>query len=435
MNIYYFIYKLASTLFLSIGIIPFLVFSAISGKYWKNLQERFGYLPGEIKGFASGVPRLWIHAVSLGEIKVAKSIIDSIKESVPECSVILSTTTEHGRDLANEMFSHKVPVIYAPIDFFLIVKKVVRFINPDILVFLETEIWPSWIIETRKQGTKIALLNGRISQRSFKSYLRFKLFFKKILSNLDIFSMISEIDRERILMLGAAPEKTTINGNAKYDSIIEQISPGREKEIRDKLLIDESTPVIVAGSTRTGEEDIILNAYKKILRKVPETIFIIAPRHLERVGEIIRLVEKKGFAYHLRTEFDNSQKERKEKVIIIDKYGELFDIYSIATIAFCGASLVPLGGQNPFEPAAWGVPVFHGPYMDDFQDARLLLEETGGNVEVSGEDEFADQAVKVMSSSDMLKKKGDAARKALLKNRNAATKHAMVIKELLSGIS
>lgn len=432
MNIFYIAYKLLGTLLTFIGIIPFLIFTVLSGKYGENLKERFGYIPNGIKRTPSHAIRIWIHAVSLGEIKVAKSIVAEIKTSSPECSVVLSTTTEHGRALAKEMFPSEVQVIYAPIDIFLVVKKVIRLVNPDILIFLETEIWPSWIIESRKQGVKIVLLNGRISERSFKNYLKLKWFFKKVLESFDHLSMISKLDRDRITMLGANPEKTSVNGNAKYDLIFNQVMPGKAEEIREKLGIAESAPVIVAGSTRTGEDDILLKSYKKILKEIPDTILILAPRHLERVDYIIRLLEKEDFGYHLWTEFDAQVKERQKSIIIIDKYGELFNIYSISTLAFCGASLVPLGGQNPFEPAAWSVPVFHGPHMDDFQDARLLLDETGGNVVVNGEDEFTDNALKIINDRDLLKKKGEAAREAFLKNHLAAERQAAIVNKLIN---
>jgi len=434
MNIFYITYKLISTLALFLGIIPFVIFTVISGKYGKGLRERFGYIPREIKRKPSHALRIWIHAVSLGEIKVAKSIIDAIKVSEPGCSIILSTTTEHGRAQAKEMFPPEIQVIYAPVDVFFVIQKVIKLINPDILIFLETEIWPSWIIESRKKGVKIVLLNGRISRRSFKNYLRFKLFFKRILESFDHLSMISEIDRERISMLGAGPEKTSVNGNAKYDLIIDQVVSGKAEEIREKLQIAESIPVIVAGSTRTGEDDILLKSYKKILKEIPEAILILAPRHLERVEHIVRLLEKEGLEYHLWTEVTVPMKKREKSIIIVDKYGELFDIYSIATIAFCGASLVPLGGQNPFEPAAWSVPVFHGPFMDDFQDARLLLDETGGNVVVRGLDEFTDKALEIINDRDLLKKKGKAAREALLKNHLAAERHAVIVNNLINDL-
>lgn len=434
MNIFYFGYKILSTFLVLLGIVPFFVFTMISGKYRKHLGERFGFFPERMKDFlfCSKGPRIWIHAVSLGEIKVAMAIVSSLKTSSPDCTVILSTATEHGRELAVELFADSLPVIYAPVDCFLIVRKVLRFINPDVLLFLETEIWPSWIIEARNHGVEIALLNGRISSRSFRHYLKFSCFFKIIMKNISIFSMISDVDRDRAIQLGADPDKITVNGNAKYDFLPDQAIPGTDTIVREKLFIDSSAPVIVAGSTRTGEEEVLLKAYDRIMKKFPETLLIIAPRHLERMDDIISLLEDRGTGYHLRSEFDGKLKKRKEKVILIDKYGELFNIYSIATIAFCGASLVPLGGQNPFEPAAWGVPVFHGPYMGDFHDAKHLLDETGGNIEIHGDNEFYDRALELMCDGNLLKKKGEAAKKALLKNKGAAINHAVLIRKILS---
>ncbi len=370
MNIFYFLYRVLTVILLSLLLFPFLMFILITGKYRKHLNERFGFIPHDnLKKFITG-PRIWIHAVSLGEIKVANSIIASLKAQIPECSVLLSTTTEHGRNLAVELLGDEVSIIYSPVDIFFSVKKSLRHVDPDILVFLETEIWPSWIIEAHRMGIKIVLLNGRISKRSFKRYLRLKPFLKNILSNFHTLSMISEEDKKRITSIGAEPERTVVNGNAKYDLLIKQTLPGMNEKIRSIFDIGSDTKVIIAGSTRTGEEVILLDAFCKIIKHFPDTILIIAPRHLERIKDIVELLQKNELGYHLRSELGTSGFGRKENILVIDSYGELFNIYSAGSIAFCGASLVPLGGQNPLEAAAWGIPVFHGPHMDDFLDAK-----------------------------------------------------------------
>ena len=427
MNIFYFFYRVLTLVLLSLFLFPFLIFTLVTGKYRKHFIERFGFVPGKSLKHFSNKPKIWIHAVSLGEIKVANSIITSLKEMIPACSVLLSTTTEHGRDLAVELLGDEVSVIYSPIDFFPSVKKALRQVRPDVLIFLETELWPSWIIEAQKAGIKVVLLNGRISKRSLKSYIRFKPFFKSILSNFHTLSMISDEDKNHISLIGADPEKTVVNGNAKYDMLIAQTAPGMNEDIRNVLDIGLDTPVIVAGSTRTGEEVILLNAFRGIAGRFPDAVLIIAPRHLERVKDIVQLLQKNGLGYHLRSELVTSGKRRENNILVIDCYGELFNIYSTGSIAFCGASLVPLGGQNPLEPAAWGTTVFYGPYMDDFWDAKKLLEKYDAGIEVTDHVDFAEKAVYFLSNPELLTKKGLSAKRALMDSKDASKKHAGVI--------
>ena len=432
MNIFYFLYRILTLSLFSILLFPFLLFALITGKYRKHFKERLGFIAkGSLKNL-SGEPRIWIHAVSLGEIKVACSIISALRELMPRSSVLLSANTEHGRNLALEMLGDRIPIIYAPVDLFLFVRKALKKINPDALIFLETEIWPSWIIEARRAGIKIALLNGRISGRSLKNYLRFKPFFKNILSNFDTLSMISEEDRKHIILIGADPEKTIVNGNAKYDMLIHQTEPRMNENIRRLLDIDPGVPVIVAGSTRTGEEEILLDAFRNISGDFPDAVLIIAPRHIERVKDIIEILRKKRLGYHLRSEIGPSDFRREQNIIIIDCYGELFNIYSAANIAFCGASLVPLGGQNPLEPAAWGTPVFHGPHMNEFLGAADLLKRYDASIEVTDHADLSEKAVFLLKRPDLLRQKGIAAKKALTESLGASEKHARVIADFIN---
>jgi 3-deoxy-D-manno-octulosonic-acid transferase len=410
----------------------FWLYARFSGRYRKNLKERLGYISRDLTR-SLGSPRIWIHAVSLGEVKVAESIIRSLRDIMPDCSIILSTSTEHGRDMANSTFCGRVPVIYAPIDFIASVRKALNDIHPDILVFLETEIWPVWINEARKLGVKIALVNGRISLRSFKTYLMFRVFFRRVLDNIDRFSMITEEDGIRIASIGADPSKIVVNGNAKYDFLTDLTEPGVEQEMRKALNLGDSTPVFIAGSTRTGEETMIIYAYQRIIKEFPDTVLLIAPRHIDRTREIASLLQSHNLSYQLRTEIDSVAVKRTEQVVIINRFGELFKLYSIGTIIFCGASLVPLGGQNPLEAAVWGKAIFYGPHMDDFLDAKALLDANDSGIQVSSPKMLAEKAISLLKAPDLLKNYGARAREAVLKNRNAGERHARVISDLISG--
>lgn len=431
MSFLYGVYTLLTSGLLVSCLPPFWVYARLSGRYGEDLRERLGFVPPNMAQALSGSPRIWIHAVSLGEVKVAAPIIKALREILPDCSVLVSTTTKHGRELARETFRADIPLVYAPIDFVGSVRKALHRVRPDILVFLETEIWPAWLTEARRMGIRIALVNGRISLRSIGGYLRFRHFFGEVLKNVDAFSMVLEENGARIRAMGADPEKVVINGNAKYDLLASLAEPSVEREMRSILNLEASQPVFVAGSTRGGEEAMILDAYEEIVKEFADTVLIIAPRHIERVPEIQSLLERRGFGYQLRSELDRKQVRRTEPVVIINTFGELFKLYSVGTIVFCGASLVPLGGQNPLEPAVWGKAVFYGPSMEDFLDAKALLEEVDAGIPISSPGALAEKAIWFLGHPDTLRAYGARAREAVMRNQNAAAKHAQVIARLV----
>lgn len=431
MNLLYAAYiGLTSGLFVSL-LPPFWIYTRLSGRYRNGFRERLGFVPRTLTQRLSGSARIWVHAVSLGEVKIAASLVEALKKIIPDCSVIISTTTEHGRDLAIETFGEDTSVVYAPIDFIGSVRKALSRVRPNVLVFLETEIWPAWISEARRMGIKTALINGRISVRSISGYLKLRPFFRRVLKNVDAFSMILEEDADRIRSMGADSHKIEINGNAKYDMLASLADPDMGIEMRRILNLDASHTVFVAGSTRSGEEAMVLDAYEKIVKAFPDTILVIAPRHIDRTPVIGSMIEKRGFRYQLRSELDIPGTRRTEPVVIMNTFGELFKLYSVGTIIFCGASLVPLGGQNPLEAAVWGKPVFYGPSMEDFLDAKSLLEEVEAGVTVSGPEMLAEKAIWFLSHPDTLKTHGARAREAVIRNQNAAERHANVIARLL----
>jgi 3-deoxy-D-manno-octulosonic-acid transferase len=432
MNILYSTYAfISSGIFLACFPI-FWLYTRFKGQYGEGLKERFGYIDSGLTHHLTGSPRIWIHGVSLGEIKAAESIINSLRSIIPECSIILSTTTAHGRDLADNIFRDKIPVIYSPIDFIASVRKALNIIRPDVLVLLETEIWPAWINEARRMGVKIAMVNGRISSRSFKKYLMFRIFFQGVLSNIDLFSMITEEDRTRIVSLGADPGKISVNGNAKYDLLTDLADPSIEIEMRKVLNLENHPPVFIAGSTRTGEESMIIYVYERIIGEFPDTVLIIAPRHIHRTGEIASLLERYNLKYQLRSELGGNHAKRVEQVVIVDRIGELFKLYSIGTIIYCGASLVPLGGQNPLEAAVWGKAILYGPHMEDFLDAKALLDANDSGIQVTSPEMLAEKVLSLLKDPDLLKNYGARAREAVLRNRNAGERHARIILDLVS---
>lgn len=437
MNLSYFAYNVLGTgLFLALFPL-FWFYSRVTGRYRESIQQRIGIYPDSLISRISGTPRIWIQAVSVGEINVALAIMESLAALVPNCALILSTTTEHGhafaqRKIGKSRIRENTTCVFAPVDFIASARKALSTLKPDILACLETEIWPNWFIEAQRMGIKTALINGRISVRSIRGYMKILPLMKETLKSVDAFSMILTSDAERIKRLGAPENRIEVNGNAKYDLLLNQVDGNDREKMKRLYKIRDDQPVFMAGSIRSAEEKIIIDVYEKIVQSHPEVILMIAPRHLERTDHIEELVRERGFSYQLRTELDNENRSRTASVIIIDTIGELQSTYSIASIVFCGGSLVPLGGQNILEAAVWGKPVFYGPSMEDFLDAKDLLDKTGGGIPVRDGREMAEKALYFFDHPDKAKMIGRLAKKAVMLNQGSARKHAMVLQRLLN---
>jgi len=305
-------------------------------------------------------------------------------------------------------------------------------IKPDVLVCLETEIWPNWLTEAYRMGVKTAIVNGRISVRSIKGYLKIRPLIRDALKHVKAFSMIGEADAQRIRMLGGSQERIAINGNAKYDLLLDQTDAFLKSKNAKIYNLSGDEPVFVAGSTRGSEQKIILDVYEKIVKILPETLLIVAPRHVERARHIEDLVKKRGFSCQFRTDLNKKDCIRTAPVVIIDTMGDLQATYSVASIVFCGGSLERLGGQNILEAAVWGKPVLYGPSMEDFLDAKELLDKTGGGLQVKNPRELAEKAIYYLTHPDEADAMGKRAKKAVMSNKGAAGKHAAVIHRLLA---
>jgi 3-deoxy-D-manno-octulosonic-acid transferase len=243
--------------------------------------------------------------------------------------------------------------------------------------------------------------------------------------------MIQDEDARRLVMLGVPRNRIEVNGNAKYDLLLRRADSCLREKNKKLYNLKGNERVLVAGSTRGSEHEIILDIYEKILKTLPETLLIIAPRHIKKVRHVIDAIVKRGISHQLRTEINNSDSPRTAPVVIIDTIGDLQSTYSIASVVFCGGSLEPLGGQNVLEAAVWGKPVFYGPSMEDFLDAKALLDKTGGGIQVKNGKELREKVLYYLSHPDKADAVGRSAREAVILNKGAAGKHAAVIHRLL----
>ena len=432
MQLAYFAYRFFSNVIFLFFLPLYIIYSIITGRFGQRMRQRLGLYPPSVTAGIIGTPRIWLHAVSVGEVGAAVAIIEALTATIPDCAIVLSTTTTSGQNFACEKLPANVTCIYAPIDFIPSVRCALSAIRPDILVLLETEIWPNWLAESRRRGVHTALVNGRISVRSIRRYLKIRPLMQTVLAHIEVFSMISPSDAQRIQAIGAARDNVITSGNAKYDCLLQQVDDAQRQKLAGQLNLTENEPVFVAGSTRGREQQIVLDVYEKIRRDFPDTLLIIAPRHIGRGREVESLAGEKGFSCQYRTDLDMPGNTRTAPVIILDTIGELQTIYSIATVVFCGGSLVPLGGQNILEAAVWGKPVLYGPSMEDFQDAKELLDKTGGGIQVADGTELAEKVDYFFRHPEEARRIGRLARQAVQFHKGAARKHADALRDLLA---
>jgi 3-deoxy-D-manno-octulosonic-acid transferase len=400
----------------------------LTGKYRKSIGPKFGFVRPSIFAEMKGSPRIWIHAVSVGEVTAAEPIVASLRTHFPEACIVLSTSTETGQDMARRIVTGATSFIYYPFDIPFVVRKVITKVRPDIFILTETELWPNFIRVSKEQGTKVIMVNGRISQRSYQKYALTRFFWKDVVNLIAEAGVISAIDAERLIAIGMARSRVHVMGNAKYDSLAAKATQPVRKEMERRLNLTKMDRVFVAGSTHDGEEKIVLYVYRRLLERYPDFKLIIIPRHPERGHAVLSLVRGTGFEDCMTmSEIEGGRQRTGERIIVIDVIGELFKVYSLASVVFCGGSLVPKGGQNILEPAAWGKVIFYGPSMDDFRDEKELLEKAGAGMMVGNGEELLKGILTLMSDPDALARKGEEGRRIVVSNMGAADRYAEMV--------
>jgi 3-deoxy-D-manno-octulosonic-acid transferase len=416
----YIIYN-AFLIIATILLLPIILFKLITvPKYRGGITQKFGRLRKGVMRVLQGTRPIWVHAVSVGEVMAAHPLIRELKKKYPERKLILSTVTVTGNYTARRRVPEADAVFFFPFDYPWIVRRVIRGINPLVVLVAETELWPNFFRELKKAGIPSAVINGRISLKSHKNYLRFKNFFSKVFCYVDLFCMQSDSDALRIREIGASLEKVIVTGNLKFDlripvtqSLPDVIRPGRQ--------------VITAGSTHRGEEAVLLEIFAQLRDKYPELVLILAPRHPERFDEVNGLVNKAGYECQRRTRLKGTVKD----VLLLDTIGELRVFYSLCDIAFVGGSLVKVGGHNLLEPAAMKKPVIFSCYMFNFKEISEALMSAGGGVMVKDKNELYTQLDKLLSDKELAKRMGERAFRVIEANSGAATKTIDAISRLI----
>ena len=311
----------------------------------------------------------------MGEVKIAAAVIDELRKTEPSTRIVLTVVTPTGRKVARDLLDNDIEIYFFPLDLGFCLKKAFRHINPERIVLTETELYPNFITYAIAKGPRLYIINGRISDRSYQKYLAIRDWLGPMLRKFDRIMMQSENDLKRIISLGADPGRCEPVENIKYDLMRKQLDAIKPDEARKRLCLSDKAEIIVAGSTRGGEEKIIARVFSELKKRYPRLLLVIAPRHLERINEVQAYMREANLNYVLRSAITESIYTDQYDAILLDTMGELTMVYSIARAAFVGGSLVPKGGQNPLEPIGLGVPTCFGPRMENFAAiARTVLD-------------------------------------------------------------
>ena len=363
------------SIFLFLAVLLYFPFYAFRIKVLKreriHLLERLGF---GLRPSSASAPGLWIHAVSVGEVLSLRSLVQELRKRHPSWDIHFSSLTNTGIRVARDKLGEVDHIFFSPLDFAWVVRKFFRAIQPRVFILAESEFWPNLLHVAKKQDIPVLLVNGRVSIRSFARYGKLKPLSRRILSQISLFLVQTETDKRRLEHLEVGADRIRIVGNLKAEVHLPIFAPAEISQLRESLKIAREKKVVVAGSTRKGEEEILLEAYREARRTRPDLLLIIAPRHPERLNEVEKICRNYEFRVARRTE---GVPLRAWDILILDTIGELAQFYALGDLAFIGGSLVPWGGHNLLEPAFYEKPVFFGPHMQNFAYLADLFVQAG----------------------------------------------------------
>ncbi len=459
----YFLYSLFLSL-ASVALLPYFTWQAfINKKYLSNFRERLGRLPEEFGQDAR--PAIWLHAVSVGETLAARPLVAALRQRFPEYRLIVSTTTATGQAVARSRITEAHGFCYFPFDWRFSVRRALEVIRPQAVVLMESELWPNFLRECQQRSVPVIVANGRISDRSFGRAQQFGFLVRRMYAQVAHFAMQSAADAQRAIALGAPAERVSVSGNIKYD--IGEAGRGSALDAiaaqLDAAFGLSHSPLIVAGSTSDGEEEIVIAAFEQ-LRKNPATAtarLLLAPRHPERFDEVARLLDATRFRCVRRSmlagqpepalaELRHSalssadaatsrinDESRQADVILLDSIGELAALYRFASVVFVGGSLVPKGGHNILEPAFYARPVIVGPHMENFREIASEFTRREALITLQGANDceltaaLSDKLSELLTDPDEAQRCGDHARQVVSDNRGATGKTVAIIASLM----
>lgn len=400
----------------------------LTAKYRRRLPQRLGLgLEGSLASCSRVAPRIWIHALSVGEVASSHALVKALRAAFPEVGLVFSTTTEAGAAFAKSTLGNQVDCFLPfPLDLAPCVSKFLDLVDPDLFILVETDFWPNFLHALKKRNVPAILVNGRISRRSFALYRRWRVLFRPLFDSFAAICMQTVEDVERMLDLGVAAKTVKALGNLKYEAAGLEPVGGTIK--REDFGIPAERMVWAAGSTHPGEDEIILRIHKRLLVDFPGLLLLLAPRQVARGAELASLAESEGFAVAQRSQGGGAL---SASVLLLDTIGELSGSYRLCELAFVGGSLVAAGGHNPLEPAAFGRPVLFGPHMEDFLEVSHDLMQAGGAFQIADEEELYQRARTLLSDADLRQRMGEKSVGLLAKQQGATARHVDLVRTIM----
>ncbi|MEZ5490066.1 MAG: lipid IV(A) 3-deoxy-D-manno-octulosonic acid transferase [Gammaproteobacteria bacterium] len=422
------LYSLVFYLLISFALLRLVLRSLRAPAYRRRWGERFGFfrLPADWK--AERQP-IWIHAVSVGEVVAAAPLIDALLARYPDRRIVVTTMTPTGSERVFTRYGDTVFHVYLPYDLPGSMARFIRKLNPALLLIMETELWPNLLHQCRKAGCRTLLVNARLSSRSARGYRRLGPLTRSMLTNLDLIAAQADPDADRFIALGAPAERVEVIGSLKFD-----ITPPSIKEAQLPPvfhgLAQLQRPVLVAASTREGEEEKVLTAFRQCLDQEPALLLVLIPRHPERFNSVARLCRDRGFTMVRRS--DNEHCEQSTQVLLGDSMGEMWHYYALADLAFVGGSLVDTGCHNVLEPAALGIPILIGPSRFNFETICNLLQQSGALIAVADEHDLAQQVLHLLANTPWRQSMGEAGKRIVESNRGCLRRLLSLIEAQLA---
>ncbi len=409
---------------------PILLYLLSRSKHRGQLAGRLGRLP-DLSPLQGRSPRIWVHALSVGEVNATLALVTGISQRWQDAGIICSSTTATGLSTLRGKLGKTAHVITtSPFDLLPIVTHVIREILPDCFILVETDIWPNWIWSMKRLGIPTLLINGSISSHSAARLLHLGPVKDILYRGFDLIAMQSPDDRERLLRLGIPSDRVRVLGNLKYDLEVPPVDEVQRRRIKREMGLEPDAPLWVAGSTHPGEEELILAVHKDLKDQFPRLQLLLAPRDPRRGAELRSLAREMGLKTIRRSVRENAG---TIDVLVLDTLGELLRCYGLCDIAFVGGSFVDIEGHNLLEPAAYGVPVLFGPYVESIHVVAEDLLRRGGGRQVSGREELEAVLCNLLKDPDRRRDMGMKAKDLLRENRGAASRYLDYIAEALKG--
>ena len=431
----YILYNILIILVFIFVALPYFLYRLVVEKgFGHRFRQNMGLVRREEIAPVADTNCIWLHGASVGEMVAISPLVKEIKNLMPERKILVSAVTVGGYDMARQIMPEADAIINFPLDLPFVASSMVSRIRPGIFIMVETELWPNFLRAIRERNIPAMMMNGRISEKSAKSYRYLSGLLRDMLNTINLFCMQSSIDAKYITQLGADPEKIIVTGNTKFDQTYAEVSPEDLATYKTELgLGKDAYPVIVAGSTHRTEEEAVLTSFTALRKKYPHARLIIAPRKLNRIEEIKKVNAKFGYEMGFRSKLKEMEGMRPEfPVLMLDTIGELGRIYAIGDIVFVGGSLVRYGGHNVLEPAAHAKPILVGPSMEDFKDSYALLSKAGACRMVSDTAGLTEAFLEIADDDVLRKKMGDASIQIIRENRGAALKTIHHLTDLLN---